>query len=212
MKENHFTKGEELLKAAAEKPRLLLHACCAPCSSACLEYLKEFCDITVFFYNPNMSSLAEYEKRAKELQRLSAEMFPDGSVKVIIAPYDPENYEAVIQGLQNEKEGGKRCEKCFELRLRKTAELAKKEAYDFFTTTLTISPLKNAEKLNTIGYRMEEETGARFLPSDFKKKGGYLRSIELSKEYSLYRQDFCGCRYSYEERQKQKESDKNETF
>ena len=182
-----------------EVPRLLLHSCCAPCSSYCLEYLSEFFDITVFYYNPNISPKSEYAYRAEEQKRFIQDAALKRPVKFIDCKYDPECFYEAVKGLENEPEGGKRCEKCFELRLRETAFLAKKEKFDYFTTTLSISPLKSAEKLNNIGEKIADEYGVKFLNSDFKKRGGYQRSIELSKEYGLYRQDYCGCVYSKNE-------------
>lgn len=175
------------------KKRLLLHCCCAPCSSACLERLKEFFEITVLFYNPNIED-DEYERRKDELVRLTGET---GWAKILDCDHDTDEFYAVTQGLEDCPEGGQRCEKCFELRLKKTAELAMLGGFDYFTTTLTISPLKNAEIINCIGERLG---GNKWLYSDFKKKNGYLRSIELSKEHGLYRQDYCGCVFSERER------------
>jgi predicted adenine nucleotide alpha hydrolase (AANH) superfamily ATPase len=182
-----------------EFPRLLLHSCCAPCSSYCMEYLSEFFDITVFYFDPNIAPLEEYLFRVSEQKRLIAEMKLKRPVSFIEGQYDPELFYEAARGLEGEPEGGKRCEKCFELRLRETAALAKKEKFDYFTTTLSISPLKSAEKLNNIGEKIADEYGIKFLNSDFKKRGGYQRSIELSKEYGLYRQDYCGCVYSKNE-------------
>ena len=180
------------LKKTGAKPALLMHACCAPCSSACLERLKDFFDITVYYYNPNIDSVEEYAKRSAEQERLCGAL----GVKFIAESYAPEEFYAVAKGLEDAPEGGKRCEKCFYLRLKKTAEKAKENGFEYFTTTLTLSPLKNAALLNGIGERAAGETGVKWLPSDFKKKGGYLRSIELSKEYGLYRQNYCGCIFS----------------
>lgn len=181
-----------LIESLGERKKLLLHSCCAPCSSACLEKLKEKMDITVFFYNPNMDSQMEYEKRASEQKRLCIEF----SIPCKVTPFDKNDFLEVISGLESEREGGKRCFSCYELRLRKTAEYAKLNGYDYFATTLTLSPLKNAQKLNEIGFKLESELGVKYLPSDFKKEGGYLRSIELSKENGLYRQSYCGCEFS----------------
>ncbi|MBQ6922140.1 MAG: epoxyqueuosine reductase QueH [Clostridia bacterium] len=179
-------------KKAGIKPKLLLHSCCAPCSSACIERVKDFFDVTVYYYNPNIDGIDEYNKRAKESERLCAEM----GINCIIENYSPEEYYSAVKGFENEPEGGARCERCFYLRLKRAAVKAKEENFGYFTTTLTVSPLKNAELLNAIGNKVADETGVKFLPSDFKKKGGYLRSIELSKEYSLYRQNYCGCVFS----------------
>lgn len=176
------------------KPRLLLHVCCAPCSSYCQEYLTKYFDITLLFYNPNMDTAAEYDKRAAELQRLVKEAgFP---VNVLIMEYEPQKFLDMARGLEKVKEGGERCFRCYELRMREAAEYASAHGFDYFTTTLSISPLKNAAKINEIGERLAEEYGVRHLPSDFKKRGGYQRSIELSHQYSLYRQNYCGCIFS----------------
>ncbi len=174
-----------------------MHACCAPCSSYVLEYLASYFDITLFFYNPNMDSTEEYIHRSKELQRLVREAnFP---ADVIICEYDPESFEEVASGLEDVPEGGARCRKCYELRMRKAAEYASGHGFEYFTTTLSISPYKNAGWINEIGERLAGECGLKHLPSDFKKRNGYKRSIELSREYGLYRQDYCGCRYSRKE-------------
>ena len=184
------------IKAKGEKPRLLLHACCAPCSSYVLEYLNEHFDITLYFYNPNISPKEEYVFRQAELIRLVGEMgLP---ITVVSEKYSPEEFFEVSKGLEKEPEGGERCFKCYRLRLLKTAEYAKKNGFQFFTTTLSISPYKNAEKLNEIGGELGEKFEIDYLYSDFKKKNGYKRSIELSKQYNLYRQDYCGCIFSKE--------------
>lgn len=180
------------LKKSGEKPALLLHACCAPCSSACIERLKDFFDITVFFYNPNIDDEKEYRKRAAEQERLCGEF----GVAVVVENYSAEEFYRAARGFEDAPEGGARCERCFNLRLSKTAEKAKSGGFDYFTTTLTLSPLKNAALLNETGARIAEEIGVKWLPSDFKKKGGYLRSVELSNEYGLYRQNYCGCIFS----------------
>lgn len=177
-------------------PSLLLHACCAPCSSYVLEYLSQYFNIIVYFYNPNISTSDEYNHRAKELKRLVSEMNFKNPVKVIISDYNPDEFHFAAKGLEDCRECGERCFKCYELRLRKTAMLAKDKKIDYFTTTLSISPLKNADKLNEIGSNLESELEIRYLHSDFKKREGYKRSIELSKNYNLYRQNFCGCIYS----------------
>ena len=170
-----------------------------------MEYLRQYFDVTVFYYNPNIMNEEEYRKRVKEQQRLidvynRLEQTEEGillrKIDFVEGRYDVENYLATIKGLENAPEGGSRCGRCFELRLRETAKVAKELNMDYFTTTLTISPLKNAQLLNEIGNRIGEEVGIAFLPSDFKKNNGYLRSIELSKEYDLYRQDYCGCEFS----------------
>lgn len=177
---------------ADKTPTLLMHACCAPCSSACIMRTNEFFDITVYYYNPNIDSEEEFIRRAKEQERLCAEL----NVKSVIEKYNADEFYDVVKGFESEPEGGARCEKCFYLRLKKTAEKAKAQGFKFFTTTLTLSPLKNAALLNEIGSSVAKETGVKFLPSDFKKKGGYQKSIELSKQYSLYRQNYCGCIFS----------------
>lgn len=186
-------------------PRLLLHSCCAPCSSYVLEYLRPFFKITVFYYNPNISMEPEYRKRVEEQKKLIAvyneNLYTAYSIDIIEGDYEPDRFFEVARGLETCPEGGERCFTCYELRLRKTSQIAKAGQYDYFTTTLTISPLKNAVKLNEIGEKLSNECGIKWLPSDFKKKGGYQRSIELSKEYQLYRQNYCGCIYSKTERE-----------
>ena len=181
-------------------PRLLLHACCAPCSSYCLEYLTRFFDITVLYYNPNITDTEEYNKRAAELVRLTEEMPFENPVRVIIAQHDPESFPSAAKGLESAREGGERCFKCYRLRLEYAAKYAacdpNDRGFDYFCTTLSISPLKNAQKLNAIGEELSEIYKVKWLPSDFKKRGGYQRSIELSKQYNLYRQNFCGCEFS----------------
>lgn len=193
-------------------PRLLLHSCCAPCSSYVLEYLRNFFRITVFYYNPNISMEPEYRKRLAEQKRLiEAYNAQPGDIShpILIedGDYEPERFFEIAKGLEKCPEGGERCFSCYELRLRKASQIAAAGKYDYFTTTLTISPLKNAVKLNEIGERLSEECGIRWLPSDFKKKGGYQRSIELSREYGLYRQDYCGCVYSKAERERKVDAD-----
>lgn len=180
------------LKKTGQKPKLLLHACCAPCSSSCIERLKEYFDLTVYFYNPNMDSREEYSLRASEQKKL-CEWF---AVPLILEDYLSEDFLSIAHGLENEKEGGARCKKCFSLRLKKCADYAKANGFEYFTTSLTVSPLKDVERLNVIGKSVGESVGVKFLPSDFKKKNGYARSIELSRELKLYRQNYCGCVYS----------------
>ena len=193
MKINFDEKMQEIIKKADDKPKLLLHSCCAPCSSACLERIAEFFQVTVLYYNPNIDDETEYEKRKAEQIRFLQET---GYADILDCKHEKEKFEEMARGLEEEPERGKRCYRCYELRLQKTAEVAKEKGFDYFCTTLTLSPHKNAEWLNEIGYRMEKEYAVNYLPSDFKKKGGYLRSIELSEQYGLYRQDFCGCKYS----------------
>ena len=214
---------EVIIKNKNIRKKLLLHSCCAPCSSYVLEYLREYFDVTVFFYNPNISNGVEYEKRLQEEKRLieaynSQILSGDygnmnstekaGLIEILEADYEPSEFYEAVKGYEQCKEGGERCKKCFELRLSKSAKIAKKGGFDYFTTTLTISPLKNADWLNEIGRVEGDKEEIPFLPSDFKKKDGYKRSIQLSKEYGLYRQDFCGCVFSkaeMEERRKMQE-------
>lgn len=177
-------------------PKLLLHACCAPCSSYVLEYLSEYFEITVMFYNPNISTLSEYDHRADELIRLVKEMDLKHKVSVVIEPYNSEEFYNIAKGYEECIEGGERCFRCYELRLKKAAEYAATNKFDYFTTTLSISPLKNSEKLNSIGKKLSDMYDIPYLFSDFKKKDGYKRSVELSAKYELYRQNFCGCIYS----------------
>ena len=186
----------KVIVESGKRPTLLLHVCCAPCSSYVLEYLNKYFDITVFYYNPNISSVDEYNKRLNEEKRFVVEYPFDNDIKVVNGEYDNDKFEEIIKGLENEKEGGARCFKCYRLRLEESAKYAKENNFDYFTTTLTISPYKNANKLNEIGKELEELYGIKYLYSDFKKKNGYKRSIELSHEYNLYRQDYCGCVYS----------------
>lgn len=177
-------------------PSLLLHSCCAPCSSYTIEYLSQFFKITVLYYNPNISPKEEYEKRKSEQLRLIGEMKTKYPVSFLDCDYDYNEFLDIARGYELCKEGGERCFRCYRLRLEKTAKLAKKNNFDYFCTTLSISPLKNSQKINEIGFELEKELDVKWLPSDFKKKEGYKRSIVLSKEYNLYRQNFCGCAYS----------------
>ena len=220
-------KRIEEFRKKNEVPKLLLHVCCAPCSSHCLEYLREFFDVTVFFYNPNITESAEYDYRLNEEKRLIEEynrqveskdfegMNSDESarkIEIIDANYDVSEYFEAVKGYEQCKEGGERCRKCFELRLYETARVAAEKGYKYFTTTLTISPLKNADVLNEVGEAAAKKVNESklydnevvFLPSDFKKKNGYKRSIELSEKFGLYRQDFCGCGFSKAQREKEK--------
>jgi hypothetical protein len=186
-------------------PRLLMHSCCAPCSSYCLAYLAEFFHITIYYYNPNISPEEEYQKRVSEQKRLITQLPVKYPVEFVQDIYEPEVFFHMAKGLEKEPEGGERCFRCYELRQRKAAEYAAREKFDYFTTTLSVSPHKNAAKLNEIGQKLAEEYGVTYLVSDFKKKGGYLKSIELSGKYDLYRQDYCGCIYSQEERKQKKQ-------
>lgn len=178
---------------------LLLHSCCAPCSSYTLEYLSQYFKITVFYYNPNIYPPEEYHKRVAEQQRFICELPVKHPVDFVEGAYDTDRFYAMARGLEQVPEGGERCFRCYELRLREAARLAADMGYDYFTTTLTISPLKNAQKLNEIGQKMGEAYGVAWLCSDFKKKNGYKRSTELSAQYGLYRQNYCGCVYSRQE-------------
>lgn len=177
-------------------PSLLLHACCAPCSSYCLEYLSQYFNITVYYFNPNISIKEEYDYRLNEEKRLISLMEFKNPVKIIDGDYNPKDFFDAVKGLEKEPEGGKRCIECFKLRLEASAKIAKEIGADYFTTTLTISPLKNADALNEIGSQFGEKYGVSWLYSDFKKREGYKRSIVLSKEYNLYRQNYCGCIFS----------------
>lgn len=188
----------ETVKGLGRKPTLLLHSCCAPCSSYCIEELVKFFRLTVFYYNPNIDTDAEYEKRKNEQKRFIAEFAPE--VEFIGEEHESEEFYKAVKGLENEPEGGKRCRVCFALRLSKTAEKAKENGYEFFATTLTISPLKNAKVINEVGLELERTYGVKYLPTDFKKRGGYLRSTVLSQRYGIYRQDYCGCVFSRESR------------
>ncbi len=184
-------------------PSLCLHSCCAPCSSYVMEYLCRYFRITVFYFNPNISRTEEYRKRVEEQKRLIAAFNEEGRgypMAIEEGDYEPRRFFAVAKGLEDCPEGGERCFRCYELRLRETAEYAAAGGFDYFTTTLTISPLKNARKINEIGENLAQTFGVAWLPSDFKKRDGYKRSVELSAEYGLYRQDYCGCTYSERER------------
>ena len=197
---NYQRELDQLLGRLQEEkrvPALLLHSCCAPCSSYVLEYLSRYFEITVFYYNPNIFPESEYTKRILEQQT-------EHPVAFLAGCYDKEQFYEMARGLEHVKEGGERCMRCYELRLRESARMAREGGFDYFTTTLSISPMKNAAKLNEIGERLGEEYGVKYLLSDFKKKNGYKRSTELSKEYGLYRQDYCGCEFSLREAQKRR--------
>ena len=207
MKKNYGLMLEEKLKQITKdetKPSLLLHACCAPCSSYVLEYLAKHFDITLYFHNPNIYPEEEFKVRLEELNRFTRDA--GYSVNVISPEYNADEFFDAVRGMENLPEGGDRCRVCYALRLRKTAEAAKDGGFDYFTTTLSISPYKNAEWLNEIGAELEAEYGVSYLFSDFKKKNGYKRSIELSSEYGLYRQDYCGCIFSKVEAEKRKQN------
>ena len=199
MNENYQKKLEKLINDIKEKnitPTLLLHSCCAPCSSYVIEYLSPYFNITILYYNPNIYPIEEYEKRKQEQIKLIKELPTKNKVNILNCDYDNDLYEKNIKGLEKEPERGSRCTKCFWLRLEKTAITAKKNNFDYFGTTLTVSPYKNSKLLNEIGLSLQEKYNIKYLYSDFKKNNGYIRSIELSKEYNLYRQNYCGCIYS----------------
>jgi len=181
-------------------PTLLLHSCCAPCSSYVLEYLSQYFKISILFYNPNIYPLEEYSRRVIEQKGLISALKVKNEIRFVEGKYDTESFYDIAKGLENQKEGGERCFKCYKLRLKEAAIIAKEQGFDYFTTTLSISPHKNSQKLNEIGGDLAEEFGVKYLYSDFKKKEGYKRSIELSNEYNLYRQDYCGCIFSKNER------------
>lgn len=215
MKRNYQKELEKLIEEqerAQQVPKLLLHSCCAPCSSYVLEYLSKYFQITVLYYNPNIYPEEEYGKRVKEQQKFihrfqqnmaerQQKCYPIGFLE---GKYDKENFYQMARGMEEMPEGGERCFQCYEMRLKESAEYAKELGMDYFTTTLSISPLKNAEKLNEIGEKLAKMYGVKYLNSDFKKKNGYQRSAELSKEYDMYRQDYCGCVFSKEERMRKK--------
>ena len=186
----------ERLRAQDRRPKLLLHVCCAPCSTACLEKLTGAFDLVCYYYNPNISPQAEFDRRYGELERLVSVMPLSAQPQLLKGMYEPECFEELSRGLEDLPEGGERCERCYRLRLEATAREAKKRGIQYFTTTLSVSPYKNAEKLNRIGAELAERYSLSYLFSDFKKHDGYLRSIRLSRKYALYRQDYCGCVYS----------------
>ena len=196
MKENYQKELDKLINNMKEPKKLLLHSCCAPCSSYVISYLSDYFEITVLYYNPNIEPIEEYNYRKEEQIKLINTLKTKYKVSFMDCDYDNDLYHDFIKGLEEEKEGGKRCSKCFLLRLEKTAELAKKNKFDYFGTTLTVSPYKNAFTLNSIGKSLEIKYNVKYLISDFKKKEGYKKSIELSKKYNLYRQNYCGCIYS----------------
>lgn len=204
--QKELDKVIEVLQRQGRVPRLLLHSCCAPCSSYVLEYLSRYFEITVFYYNPNIYPPEEFGKRVEEQKRLIAQLPAEHPISFLDGPYEPERFYEMARGLEQVPEGGARCFKCYRLRLTETAEMARAGKYDYFTTTLSISPLKNAEKLNEIGGQLAKDYGVDYLYSDFKKRNGYKRSTELSREYGLYRQDYCGCVFSMRERRAQQEA------
>ena len=196
--------------ADGTRPTLLLHACCAPCSSYVLEYLTRYFQITLFFYNPNIYPQEEYDFRAAELARLVEEMGLAGDVKILYGKYDPQVFYDMAKGMENLPERGERCKECYALRLREAARAASEGGFDYYTTTLSISPHKNADWINEIGEELGARYGVRHLPSDFKKKNGYKRSCALSEEYGLYRQDYCGCVFSKSEAERREKNSKQE--
>ncbi len=202
MKINYQAKTDAVIAAhtaAGETPSLLLHSCCAPCSSYVLEYLSKHFAVTVLYYNPNIYPDEEYAHRVREQEAFIRRFPAENPIRFVEGAFDKERFYETVKGLEAEPEGGERCFRCYELRLREAAEYARTMGADYFCTTLSISPLKNAEKLNEIGERLAAEYGVRYLPSDFKKKNGYKRSVELSREYGMYRQDYCGCVFSRRE-------------
>ena len=195
VKTNYDLQFDNIVKGLEVKKRLLLHACCAPCASSVLERVTPYFDVTIYFYNPNITDRSEYLHRYNELLRFVSIVYGD-KIKVIDGGFEPQPFIEAARGLEDEPERGLRCDKCFYLRLKKTAELAKVGLYDYYCTTLSVSPHKNAQLLNELGFKIEQKELVKWLPSDFKKKQGYVRSIELSKEYGLYRQNYCGCVFS----------------
>lgn len=198
---NYQRELDRLITSLDGTPRLLLHSCCAPCSSYCLEYLSQYFEITVLYYDPNIYPEEEFRKRAEEVRRLISEMHFKNPVSLVVDDYDPDEFFNAVKGLENAPEGGERCFVCYRLRLERAARYAAEHGFDYFCSTLSISPLKNAQKLNEIGAELSDIYKVPNLPNDFKKKGGYLRSIELSREYDLYRQNYCGCVFSVDSEQ-----------
>lgn len=199
------------IKKTSTIPNLLLHSCCAPCSSHVIDLLSPYFNITILYYNPNIEPYEEYLKRKDEEIKFIKEYPNTNNLNIIDCDYDNNLYHQTIKGLEHEKEGGARCIKCYYLRLEKTAQIAKEKKFDYFATTLTVSPLKNSSKLNEIGSKLSIIYNIKYLYSDFKKKEGYKHSIELSKQYNLYRQDYCGCIYSFKQREYEKSLKENKT-
>ena len=194
---NYHNKLKEIIANLKGTPKLLLHSCCGPCSTTCISFLTKFFDITVFYYNPNIEPEAEYLKRKQEQIKFLENFSGQNKISFLDCDYDNEAFEKAIVGLENEIEGGKRCSVCFNLRLKKCAQVAKEKGFDYFGTTLTVSPHKISQVINKIGENIAQEIGIPFLYSDFKKEDGYKKSIELSREYDLYRQNYCGCNYGH---------------
>lgn len=209
MAQNNYKKFLEVISNIdkSQKPKLLLHVCCAPCSTACLEKLDNYFDITVFFYNPNISPFEEYQKRLEEEKTYLSKKYPH--IQVVEVGYESEKFDELAKGLEDMPEGGSRCKLCYRLRLQKTGEYAKHKGFDYFTTTLTVSPYKHSDTLNAVGEEISNLVGVKYLFSDFKKNDGYKRSIELSKQYNLYRQDYCGCVYSKKAKEVSKQKKEN---
>lgn len=200
-KRNYAKEMEKIIRQnGKQRPTVLLHSCCGPCSSSVLEYMTQFFHVTLLWYNPNLYPQEEFDRRFETQKEIIRKMGLEDSVKILALPWQSETYFTAVRGLEQEPEGGKRCEKCFQLRLRECAELAKDRQFDYFCTTLTVSRYKNAPLINAIGEQIAEETGAHWLPSDFKKNGGEMRSNQLSREYELYRQNYCGCIFSLQNR------------
>lgn len=209
MKINYQIKMEEELdriENSGETPKLLLHSCCGPCSSYVISYLTEYFNLDVIYYNPNIYPADEYMHRKNEQIRLIEELETKNTLGFIDSEYDPEVFDLLAKGHEDEREGGLRCGECIKQRLEETAIYASGHGYDYFTTTLSVSPHKNSQLINKLGYELEEKYGISYLPADFKKKGGFLKSIEMAKEHELYRQDYCGCRYSLAESENRKGS------
>ena len=200
MNESYYKLCLEELKKIDKPKKILLHSCCAPCSSHVISYLTKYFDITILYYNPNISPKSEYDKRKSEQIRLIKEIDKENKISIIDCDYDNDLYEKLIKGYEDCPERGNRCTICFNLRLDKTAKIASELEYDYFCSTLTVSPYKNSKLINEIGKKMEEKYNIKWLYSDFKKEDGYKHSIELSKKYGLYRQDYCGCKYSVREK------------
>ncbi len=206
-KRNYQTELDSIILAQGDhRPKVLLHSCCGPCSSSVLEYLTQFFEVTLLWYNPNLYPEEEYTKRLETQKKLLRKMGLTDAVKIIEEPWQSEDYYRAAKGYENEPEGGRRCTECFRLRLRKTAELAKKGNYDFFCTTLTLSRYKDAVRINTLGEEIGAAEGIKWLPSDFKKQGREMRSSELAKKYDLYRQQYCGCEFSLKNRREKEEN------
>lgn len=195
-KTNYQKETDKVIESLDKVSKLLLHSCCAPCSSYTLEYLSQYFEITVFYFNPNISPIQEFEKRFDEQERLIHVLPAKHKISLLKGEYDYNEFLQIAKGYEDVREGGERCFRCYRMRLEKTAKVAKEQGFDYFCTTLSISPLKNSQKINEIGYETAQKYGVQWLPSDFKKREGYKRSIEMSREYNLYRQNFCGCVYS----------------